>query len=142
MLSHYLTKALDDLNQLITLTKEDIKDIKLAKHETIFARTKIKDELITSFQTKKALIDNEISKQMQAYPDLELENLLSQEEQNALGELKTKLLELKIENKHYAKLVLSVSEFYNSLLERMVPVEMHGYEKVTPKHRAILEVRA
>lgn len=142
MLSHYLFKALDDLNTLITLTQDDIADIKLAKHEAIFARTQIKDELITSFQNKKALIDNEIGKQMRAYPDVELEHLLSSEEQEALSQLKIKLLELKSQNKHYAKLVLTVSEFYNTLLERMVPVEMHGYEKVTPKHRAILEVRA
>jgi len=68
--------------------------------------------------------------------------LLPQEEQDQLTHLKEKLLALKALNKHYAKLVLSVSEFYNSLLERMVPVEMHGYQKVTPKHRSLLEVHA
>ncbi len=140
MLSHYLNKALGDLDQLISLTDKDIEEIKLAKHETIFERAKIKEELITSFQNKKALIDNEIAKQMEAHPDVELEHLLSNEDQEHLKALKTKLLDLKSLNKHYAKLVLSVSEFYNSLLERMVPVEMNGYEKVAPKHRSLLEV--
>ena len=142
MLSHYLTKALEDLGQLIKLTHDDIEDIKLAHHEKIFERAKIKEELITSFQNKKVLIDSEIAKQMESHPSEDLENLLNEETQAYLGTLKTELASLKDLNKRYAKLVLSVSEFYNSLLERMVPVEMHGYEKVTPKHRAILEVRA
>ena len=142
MLSHYLDKALNDLEQLTNLTQTDIDDIKLAKHEVIFDRSKIKEELISSFQNKKALIDNEISKIMEAYPDRGLEHLLSQEDQEKLSLLKEKLVGLKSLNKRYAKLVLTVSEFYNSLLERMVPTEMNGYEKVAQKHRSLLEVRA
>lgn len=142
MLSHYLEKALNDLDQLTNLTQTDIDDIKLAKHEQIFDRSKIKEELISAFQNKKALIDNEISKMMQAHPDLELENLLSTEDQAQLSDLKNKLFTLKTLNKRYAKLVLTVSEFYNSLLERMVPTEMNGYEKVPRKHRSLLEIRA
>lgn len=142
MLSHYLNKALNDLDQLITLTQTDIEDIKLAKHELIFDRSKIKEELISSFQNKKAMIDNEISKLMETYPDRDIEHLLPQEEQDHLKSLKEKLLDLKVLNKRYAKLVLTVSEFYNSLLERMVPTEMNGYEKVAQKHRSLLEVRA
>ncbi len=142
MLSHYLDKALSDLDQLINLTQTDIEDIKLAKHELIFDRSKIKEELISSFQNRKAMIDNEISKLMQSSPDLGIENLLSTEDQSKLESLKEKLFELKSHNKRYAKLVLTVSEFYNSLLERMVPTEMNGYEKVPSKHRSLLEVRA
>lgn len=142
MLSHYLDKALNDLEQLTQLTQSDIDDIKLAKHESIFDRSKIKEELISSFQNRKALIDNEISKLMESYPDLGLENLLSEEDQEKLTLLKDHLLELKTLNKRYAKLVLTVSEFYNSLLEQMVPTEMNGYEKVAQKHRSLLEIRA
>ena len=142
MLSHYLDKALSDLDQLIALTQTDIDDIKLAKHELIFDRSKIKEELISSFQNRKAMIDNEISKLMEAYPNRELEHLLSEEDQDHLKSLKDKLFDLKSLNKRYAKLVLTVSEFYNSLLERMVPTEMNGYEKVAQKHRSLLEVRA
>lgn len=142
MLSHYLDKALNNLEELTQLTQTDIDDIKLAKHEVIFDRSKIKEELISSFQNKKALIDNEISKLMEAHPDLGLENLLSEDDQGKLTSLKDRLLELKTLNKRYAKLVLTVSEFYNSLLEKMVPTEMNGYEKVAQKHRSILEVRA
>ena len=142
MLSHYLDKALNDLEQLTQLTQTDIDDIKLAKHEVIFDRSKIKEELISSFQNKKAMIDNEISKLMEAHPDLGIENLLSEDDRGKLESLKEHLLELKTLNKRYAKLVLTVSEFYNSLLERMVPTEMNGYEKVASKHRSILEVRA
>ena len=142
MLGHYLTKALEDLEQLITMTHDDIEDIKLANHESIFSRAKLKEEFITTFQTKKTLIDSEISKLMQAYPDEALEHLLEKEQLEQLSSLKTQLNTLKEQNRRYARLVLSVSEFFNSLLEKMVPVEMHGYQKVTPKHRSILEVRA
>ena len=142
MLSHYLDKALTDLDQLIHLTQTDIEDIKLAKHELIFDRSKIKEELISSFQNRKAMIDNEISKLMQSSPDVGIDRLLSAEDQSKLESLKKKLFELKSYNKRYAKLVLTVSEFYNSLLERMVPTEMNGYEKVASKHRSLLEVRA
>lgn len=142
MLSHYLNKALEDLDQLISITHTDIEDIKLAKHEVIFERSKIKEELISSFQNKKAMIDNEISKLMQSYPDRGIEHLLANEDQEKLQSLKSQLLELKALNKRYAKLVLTVSEFYNSLLETMVPTEMNGYEKVAQKHRSLLEIRA
>lgn len=142
MLGHYLTKALEDLEQLITMTHDDIDDIKVANHESIFERAKLKEELITSFQNKKSLIDNEIAKQMQAYPNEELEHLLEKEQLSQLSSLKDRLQHLKEQNRRYARLVHSVSEFFNSLLEKMVPGEMHGYQKVTPKHRSILEVRA
>lgn len=142
MLGHYLTKALEDLEQLITMTHDDIEDIKLANHESIFSRAALKEELITAFQNKKSLIDNEIAKKMQAYPEEELKHLIEKEQLDQLGALKERLHHLKEQNRRYARLVLSVSEFFNSLLEKMVPVEMHGYKKVTPKHRSILEVRA
>jgi hypothetical protein len=47
-----------------------------------------------------------------------------------LDQFKEKLFELKELNKNYARQVLSVGEFYNSLLEELIPTEMDGYNKV------------
>ena len=142
MLSHHLQGALNDLKDLIKLTESDIKDIKEAKNDPQFDRLSLKEEKIKSFESKKAMIDHEISSLMTANPDKDLPQLLSEEQHTALGELKTELSNLRDVNKHYAKLVLIVSNLYNTFLERLVPTEMQGYKKVASKDPSILEVRA
>lgn len=141
MLLHHLTSAVEDLKKLIEITQQDIEDIKEAKQDAQFDRIPIKDEVIKSFESKKAMIDHEISKLMTENPDGELPELLNDEEHQALDDLKESLAELREVNQRYAKLVLTVSSFYNTLLERIVPTEMNGYNKVASKHQAFLEVR-
>ena len=141
MLSHHLQSALKDLKDLIEITESDIKDIKEAKNETQFARLSLKEEKLKSFESKKAMIDYEISSLMTANPDKDLPALLNEEQHQYLSDLKTDLSKLREVNKHYAKLVLTVSHLYNTFLERLVPTEMQGYNKVASKNPSILEVR-
>ena len=141
MLSYHLKSALNDLRDLIEITKEDMADIKEAKHDPQFERLSLKDEKIKSFETKKAMIDHEISRLMTTQPDKELPELLNEEQHQMLSELKELLNTLRDVNKEYAKLVLSVSNLYNSFLEKLVPTEMQGYNKVASKNPSILEVR-
>lgn len=141
MLSHHLRGALKDLRDLIEITKSDMADIKEAKHDPQFNRLSLKDEKIKSFETKKAMIDHEISVLMTTHPDKDLPQLLNQEQHDALAELRLELAELREVNKRYAKLVLSVSNLYNTFLERLVPTEMQGYTKVASKDSAILQIR-
>lgn len=141
MLSYHLKSALNDLRDLIEITKEDMADIKEAKHDLQFDRLSLKDEKIKSFETKKAMIDYEISTLMTAQPEKELPELLNEEQHQMLSELKEQLTALRDVNKQYAKLVLSVSNLYNSFLEKLVPTEMQGYNKVASKNPSILEVR-
>jgi len=141
MLSHHLQNALKDLRDIIKITESDIKDIKEAKHDSQFDRLSLKDEKLKSFEAKKAIIDYEISSLMTTNPDVELPNLLNDEQHNLLAELKEELNNLRIINKEYAKLVLVVSNLYNQFLERLVPTEMQGYDKVLSKKPSILEVR-
>jgi cystathionine beta-lyase family protein involved in aluminum resistance len=141
MLSHYLQNALSDLRDIINITKSDIEDIKAAEHDTQFDRLPLKEEKIKSFEAKKAIIDHEISSLMTSNPDIDLPNLLNQEQHQLLEELKTELNNLRDINKQYAKLVLVVSNLYNNFLERLVPTEMQGYNKVASSKAAILEVR-
>ena len=141
MLSHHLKGALQDLRDLIQITKSDIEDIKEAKNDTQFERLSIKEEKLKSFESKKAMIDHEISSLMTSSPDKELPQLLNEDQHESLSQLKTELSTLREVNKSYAKLVLTVSNLYNTFLERLVPTEMQGYNKVASKNASILEVR-
>lgn len=142
MLSYQLQSAIKDLETLISLSQEDIADIKEAKHDSQFERLAIKEEKIKSFEHKKAMIDREISKLMTAYPDKPLSELLDNEQHQQLDSLKTHLSQLREVNQQYAKMVLSVGAFYNTLLERVVPTQMQGYQKVASTEASFLEVRA
>ncbi len=141
MLSYHLKGALSDLRDLIDITQSDIADIKEAKNDQQFERLSLKEEKLKSFENKKAMIDHEISVLMTNQPDKDLPQLLNQEQHDALDELKVELSNLRDANKRYAKFVLSVSNLYNSFLERLVPTEMQGYQKVASKNPSILEVR-
>lgn len=141
MLSHHLNSALNDLKDLIKITESDIEDIKEAKNDSQFDRLSLKEEKIKSFESKKAMIDYEISSLMTANPDKDLPQLLSKEQHESLDELKKELSNLRDVNKHYAKLVLVVSNLYNTFLEKLVPTEMQGYQKVASKNPSFLEIR-
>ena len=141
MLSQHLQNALNDLRDIINITQSDIEDIKQAAHDAQFDRLSLKEEKLKSFEAKKAIIDHEISSLMTANPDADLPNLLNDEQHKLLDELKYELNNLREVNKRYAKLVLVVSNFYNTFLERLVPTEMQGYNKVASTNPSILEVR-
>ena len=141
MLSYHLQSAIKDLKDLIEITESDIGDIKEANNDPQFDRLSLKEDKLKSFEAKKAMIDYEISSLMTAHPDAELSALLNEEQHTYLDELKVELENLREANKHYARLVLAVSNLYNTFLERIVPTEMQGYDKVASKDPSILEVR-
>lgn len=139
MLTDNLKLAINDLNELLSITETDIEEIKKANHETVFKNAKVKNELIAKFENKKAEIDGELLELVHRN-DKALEDILTDDEKALIDELKSKLEELKSLNRRYAKLVLGVSEFYNSLLEKVVPTEMNGYSKVATSN-AYLQVK-
>jgi len=141
MLSHHLQGALSDLRSIIEITELDMADIKEAKNDSQFERLSLKEEKLKSFETKKAMIDHTISSLMTAHPNKDLPNLLDEGQHKALADLKIELTRLREVNKKYAKLVLTVSNLYNTFLERLIPTEMQGYNKVASKNPSILEVR-
>lgn len=53
MLSYHLQSALGDLRDLITITENDMEDIKVANHTPQFERLGLKEEKIKSFEAKK-----------------------------------------------------------------------------------------
>jgi hypothetical protein len=141
MLSHHLEGALSDLRDLIKITESDISDIKEANNNPQFDRLSLKEDKLKSFEQKKAMIDYEISSLMSANPDSDLPHLLDKSQHESLEKLKIELNNLREVNKKYAKLVLTVSNLYNTFLERLVPTEMDGYEKKASKDPSVLEVR-
>ena len=56
--------------------------------------------------------------------------------------MKTKLSELKLCNKQYAKFVVTISQFYNSLLDSIFPRDMEGYKMAQHKPASLLKIRA
>ena len=62
------------------------------------------------------MIDYEISLLMTQNPDKDLPQLLNEEQHASLDDLKMELSNLRDTNKTYAKLVLTVSNLYNSFL--------------------------
>jgi hypothetical protein len=142
MLTHYLSNAIQDIDHLIEQTHKDIADIKVAKHGEVFERAKIKEELLHSFETKKSLLDNELMKMLKESQTQSLEALLSSEQQMLLVQMKQKLSELKVCNKEYAKYVVTISQFYNVLLDSIFPRDLEGYKIANHKPASLLHIEA
>ncbi len=142
MISYYINGVTKNIDDLIGLTKEDIEDIKNAKNEEIYNRTKIKDEILSLFENNKSLLDRELVKLIEKNPNKELSDLLVNNEREDLEILKNRLKELQTLNKNYAKLVVAVNEFYSSLFDKIFPTEMENYKKINPKSFSLLRVSA
>ena len=140
MLIHHLQKANEILQDLIETTSLDIEDIKQAKHSNIFLRTKVKEELISSFEHYKSLMDNEIIKISNQNPSIPLEEVLNQQQQDELEYLKSNLETLHEKNRYLASMVIAVSEFYSSLINRLIPTEQVGYENHKAKRASYLQI--
>ncbi len=142
MLDDYLDKAIGDLDRLIDLTRHDIEDIKRANHPAMFQRIETKESTMQSFETYKSLIDRTIARRAEAHPDSDLEALLSPGSRERLDRMREKLEELHALNRRFARLVIAVGEFYDSLFSQIVPTESDGYHKKSAKAASLIEVRA
>ena len=134
----FLQGALEDIKALITITEQDIADIKVANNDAIFARIPQKEELTASFIRKKEAYAKEVEERLRTeFPNATLQDLTYEDKQRLLGEgageyttaLHDNLNLLKELNLRFGKMSLAVAEFYNSLLSKIVPVENSGYKK-------------
>lgn len=119
MLSHYLGEAIANLEKLIACTQRDIDSIKEARHTELFSNSPEKERIISAFESSKAKIDAELRSIVNSGGSLG--EMLSDEQKNNLDIMKQRLKTLKEMNKRLAKMVLAVSEFYNTLLTKMIP---------------------
>ena len=144
----FLKDALEDIKALIAITEQDISDIKVANNESICARIPQKEELTSSFIRKKEAYAKSIEDRLRKeYPNATLADLTYEDKQKLLGEgaseftaqLHDKLEELKKLNYRFGKMSLAVSEFYNSLLRNIIPIEQQGYKKSSLSNSSFLK---
>lgn len=134
----YLENAINDVDTLIAITRQDLEDIKKAYNDAIFERMEKKDALIASFTQNMDSFRKQVATKLQeVHPNASITDLTQEEKSALVGEectqytaqLHDKLAELKKVNYHFGRISLGVSEFYNSLLEQIFPVQMNGYNK-------------
>ncbi len=130
MIENKLKSANQLLSKIIKLTEQGISDIKQAKKDRLEAQNKEKIETLNAFMKEKQALDAALLKLAES-SDLPLSELLSNEASDLLQQLRFNLNYLLAKNKEYAKLVISVKEFYDSLLEEMLKdsIETNGYTK-------------
>jgi len=122
MLIKTLNETIITLNELISITLEDIQNIKLAEHEKVFANTEKKEKLAEKFAKLKSEIDSILVSRNKP-----LEEIFTAEEEKLFNEFREKLFEFNTLHKRFSKLALSVANFYNTLLKQIKNEETIGY---------------
>ena len=120
MIKKYLNDSIERLAKIIALTKEDIENIKQAKHDEVGPHSELKTKLLAAFETNKKALDAELVKLASKHAEKNIAELLDDEIKDKLSELRTVLLELKDVNREYAKSVVVVKEFFDSLVGVML----------------------
>ena len=124
MLLQKLNETINTLDELITLTQDDIKNIKIANHDAVFANTLKKEELAEKFFRLKNEIDEILVKRNKP-----IEEIFSKEEEEIFNIFREKLNEFYILHKRFSKLALSVANFYNALLIKIKNEKPIDYSK-------------
>ena len=135
MLKRYLDEAMGVLDELIAQTTEDIEKIKLADHTKVDDSVRRKNELVKKFESVKSLLDKELLRVSRENGGVNLSSILDDEVKSSLTLMRSKLEELYLKNKQYAKYVVGVKEFFDSLLKNMFKSESGNYDKegLTPE---------
>ncbi|MDR3162472.1 MAG: hypothetical protein LBT81_01240 [Helicobacteraceae bacterium] len=142
MIRAHLQTSIETINELIKTTREDLRDIKEARHEPLLNRVKLKEKLIDFFTETKYQLDREILNIYEANPDKPIGEVLNEEEQELLSTLRVSLETLRAENKRFASMALAIGEFYASLLNAILPGEKTGYEAARlPKTPNFLHIK-
>ena len=142
MLHTFLSNATQNLQSLIDISILDMQDIREANHEAIFARLESKNALIDSFKSNKSNADAEMQKLLKAHPNKKIEDLLDEKAMNIIDEMRTNLVKLRTLNKNYARSVIAVREFYDSLVNSMIPSQKVGYSNKSFTKVDFVNVRA
>ena len=122
MIKQYLDSSNEILDKLITLTDEDIQNIKQANHDSVPKSVESKNKLIAEFYVVKKNLDNALI-QLSEGGKKDLSVLLDDLDKEKLGEFKKRLKELHKKNKEYAKLVIVVKNYFDGLLNTMFDSE-------------------
>ncbi|WP_069633234.1 flagellar biosynthesis protein FlgN [Campylobacter pinnipediorum] len=127
MLNGYLDEAIMTLEELIEITKQDILNIKEAKHSLVYESVRKKGLLIKKFEETKRNIDKELVKISQTSSSIA--ETLDDEAKSKLVTMRERLESLNEVNKKYAKHVVVVKEFFDSLTKEMFDIDSNTYSK-------------
>ena len=142
MLKKYLDEAMGVLDELIAQTTEDIENIKLADHSKVDDSVRRKNELVKKFESVKSLLDKELLRVSKENGGANLSSILDDEVKSSLALMRSKLEELYSKNKEYAKYVVGVKEFFDSLLKNMFKGEQDGgYDKNGLRPESLFKTR-
>lgn len=142
MLKRYLDEAMGVLDELIAQTTEDIEKIKLADHSKVDDSVRHKNELVKKFESVKSLLDKELLRVSKENGGANLSSILDDEVKSSLALMRSKLEELYSKNKEYAKYVVGVKEFFDSLLKNMFKGEQDGgYDKNGLRPESLFKTR-
>ena len=122
MLINTLENTITILDKLLSITLEDIENIKLAKYEEVFKNTKTKENLAYKFSELKSQIDNILISRNKP-----LEEIFTPEEEKLFNLFREKLIEFNKQHKRFARLAFSVANFYNTLLNKIQNNEKVDY---------------
>ncbi|EDM23546.1 hypothetical protein FE773_02670 [Caminibacter mediatlanticus TB-2] len=137
MLLTKIKEAIKVLEELIFLTKEDIKNIKIANHDAVFSNTLKKEEFAQKFYRLKNDIDNILINRNKP-----IEEIFSKEEEIAFNDFREKLNEFYSLHKHFSKLALSVANFYNTLVSKIKNEKQIDYSQKNSCFDAKIHLKA
>ena len=137
-----LDSLIADIDRLTELTYDDIALVKSAQHARVAEHQQEKLVLVNRFERNKTLFNDTLQQLTLQHPGQELHEILSPELQKKLDLFKTKLTQLHEANKIYAKFVVTLNEFFNSLVSAILPMKEEGYHTGKPKPAAFLQVSA
>lgn len=128
MLKQLLDKANKTLGELIAQTHKDIQNIKSANHSAVNESVIIKNKLIREFEATKKDIDKAL---VALAKDNEgsLSQSLDANSKESLANMRSQLEELHKINKEYARHVVSVKEFFDTMLKQMFTPDDDGVYK-------------
>ncbi|MBR7117816.1 MAG: hypothetical protein IKC84_00390 [Helicobacteraceae bacterium] len=142
MLIKFLGDAISNLEELIRISNLDMQDIKEANHDAIFQRLESKNNAIYMFDYNKNLVRDAMFKLSKENPNKSIEEILDSETLVLIDKMREGLKTLREINKNYAKSVVAVYEFYNSLLENIIPSQRDGYSNKSHSKVDLLHIEA
>ena len=142
MLIKFLSDAISNLEELIKISNLDMQDIKEANHDAIFQRLESKNNAILMFDRNKDLARDAMLKLSKENPNKSIEEILNPEALMLIDKMRDGLKTLREINKNYAKSVVAIYEFYNSLLENIIPSQRDGYSNKLYSKVDLLRIEA
>ena len=127
MIKKLLDEAIGELDELINLTMQDIANIKEAKHSSVDESVKKKNALVRAFEDTKRALDKELLRVSKESGTTTLANVLDDEVKSKLVLMRSKLEILHKVNKEYARHVVVVKEFFDSLSKKVFGTQTNEY---------------